>query len=149
MKPAAANEGDFLFVREGTKGGRSRIVPIENIVQRDVIERAKAISDKVSGFLGHRGRTEKQRKSHFYYILKKCGVTLADEGVTAHGLRHQYMHQSYLRLTGIEPPVRGGDTSTVDKHELHVATQQLMERAGHSRTSIGVAYYGSSKFFGG
>lgn len=145
LKPSAAHEGNFIFVRDGTKGGRSRIVPIENIVQQDVIDRAKAIADQKTGALRRRGRNEEQRKSHFYYILKKCGVTLAKEGITAHGLRHQYMHESYLRLTGVEPPVRGGDTSLIDKHELHVATQKLMERAGHSRSTIGVAYYGSQR----
>ncbi|HCI53641.1 MAG TPA: hypothetical protein DE312_10070 [Gallionella sp.] len=43
----------------------------------------------------------------------------------------------------IEPPVRGGDLSILDKDELHLASQKLMERAGHSRVSIGSAYYGS------
>lgn len=145
LRPAAAHEGDFVFVRDGTKGDRSRIVPIEDEVQRDVMTRAKAMSDKTSGFLGQRGNSEEQRKSRFYYVLKKCGITLAQDGVTAHGLRHQYMHECFRRLVGIEPPVRGGDLSQVDKDELHVVSQKLMERAGHTRVTIGASYYGSRR----
>jgi len=145
LKPSSANEGDFVFVRDGTKGGRSRVVPIENEVQRDVLNRAKALSDKKSGFLGNRGGDDEQRRKHFYYVMKKCGITLAQDGITAHGLRHQYMQESFKRLLGIEAPVRGGDLSQVDPDELQVASQKLMERAGHSRVSIGSAYYGSRR----
>jgi integrase len=145
LKPSSANEGEFVFVRDGTKGGRSRVVPVENDVQRDVLKRAKDISDKRSGFLNGRGDDEIQRANHFYYVLRKCGITLADEGITAHGLRHQYMQESFKRLSGIEAPVRGGDLSLLDKDELRVISQKLMERAGHSRVSIGSAYYGSRR----
>jgi integrase len=149
LRPALATEGNFkgagVHVRDGTKGGRSRVVPIENEVQLDVLERAIAVSDKTSGFLNSAGKDGESRLWHFYYVVKKCGLTMADEGVTAHGLRHQYMHESFKHLLGIEPPVRGGDLSILDKDELHLASQKLMERAGHSRVTIGSAYYGSRK----
>jgi integrase len=77
--------------------------------------------------------------------MEACGITLADGGVTAHGLRHQYMHESFKLLLEIEPPVRGGDMSKVEKHRYHEASQQLMERAGHTRVSIGASYYGSRR----
>ncbi|MDH2915300.1 MAG: integrase domain-containing protein [Gallionella sp.] len=144
MRPGVGNEGDALYVREGTKGGRSRFVPIENDVQRAVLEKAQAIADKKTGQLGGRGKSAEQKIQHFYYVIRdKLGITLADEGVTTHGLRHQYMHQSYKSLTGQEPPIRGGDASKVDPDELHLAKQKLMERAGHTRESVGTAYYGS------
>jgi len=41
--------------------------------------------------------------------------------------------------------VRGGDISTVEKYRFHEASQQLMERAGHTRVSIGASYYGSRR----
>jgi len=145
LRPAVAHEGEFIWVREGTKGDRPRVVPIENDIQRDVLERAKALADKKSGFLGKRGSTMAQKRRHFRYIMEKCGVTLKEEDITAHGLRHQYMHESYVRLLGVEPPVRGGDASELDQQELHEGKQKLMERAGHSRVSIGTAYYGSNR----
>lgn len=149
LRPGLATEGNFkgacVHVRDGTKGGRSRVVPIENEVQLDVLTRAIAASDKTSGFLVSAGKDEEARLQHFYYVVRKCGLSFADSGVTAHGLRHQYMHESFKRLLGIEPPVRGGDLSVLDKDELHLASQKLMERAGHSRVSIGSAYYGSRR----
>lgn len=149
LRPALATEGNFngagVHIREGTKGGRSRVVPIENDVQLDVLTRAIAASDKTSGFLVSLGKDEEARLQHFYYVVRKCGLSFADLGVTAHGLRHQYMHDSFKRLLGIEPPVRGGDLSVLDKDELHLASQKLMERAGHSRVTIGSAYYGSRR----
>ena len=55
------------------------------------------------------------------------------------------MHESFKRVVGIEAPIRGGDLSQVGKAELHVASQKLMERAGHTRVTIGAAYYGSRR----
>lgn len=148
LRPAVAHEGDILSVREGTKGGRFRYVPIINAVQVDVLERAKAIADKKTGFFGTRGKTYEQKRRRFYYVLEACGITLREEQITAHGLRHQYMHQRFRDLLGIEPPVKGGDLGMVDKDELHVASQKLMEEAGHTRVTIGAAYYGSRRIPG-
>jgi hypothetical protein len=55
------------------------------------------------------------------------------------------MQASFKRLLGTEPPIKGGDLSELDKQELHVASQKLMERAGHTRVTIGSAYYGSRR----
>ena len=143
LRPAVGNEGDALYVREGTKGGRARFVPIENELQAAVLAKAQEIADKKTGMLGGRGKTVEQKLRHFYYVMEKLGITLAEEGVTAHGLRHQYMHAAYKGMTRQEPPIRGGDESLIDPAALHLAKQKLMERAGHTRVSIGPAYYGS------
>lgn len=142
---SVAHEGNHIFVREGTKGGRSRIVPVENDMQRDILHRVKSVADGKSGLLGVRGKTLIQKNRRFYYVLKRCGVTLAELGVSAHGLRHQYMQQSYKLLLGVEAPVRGGDINQVDKVKFHIVGQKLAERAGHSRATIGVSYYGSRR----
>ncbi len=149
LRPAVAMVGSpsgaAVHVRDGTKGGRSRLVPIENQVQLDVIKRAIAASDKTTGFLNSKGADDEKRRQHFYYVMRKCKITLADDGVTAHGLRHQYMHDAHKRLSGIEPPIKGGDISQIEKDEYCIMSMQLMERAGHSRVSIGSAYYGSRR----
>ena len=145
MKPNLAHEGDFIWIREGTKGGRPRVVPIENDVQRDVLQRAKLLADGKTGFLGKRGKTPKQKLRRFYTVMEALGITLSDSGVTAHGLRHEYMQQSFKRLTGIDAPVKGGDLSQLDPMKYRVASMKLMERAGHSRVTIGASYYGSRR----
>lgn len=145
FKPKLAHEGEFIWVREGTKGDRPRVVPIENDVQRDVLERAKLVSDGKSGFLCKRGQSYEQRHRRFYTVMESLGITLSKEGVSAHGLRHQYMLEAFKRRLGIEAPIKGGDLSQVSKEDLHVASQKLMESVGHTRVSIGSAYYGSRR----
>lgn len=145
LRPAVSQEGSFIWLREGTKGDRARVIPIENEVQINVLERAIAMSDGKSGQLGVRGKTVKQKVRRFYTVMGKCGITLRDNDITAHGLRHQYMQQSFKLMLGIEAPVRGGDLSLVDKDKLHLASQKLMERAGHTRVTIGASYYGSRR----
>lgn len=145
MRPAVAHEGEHVWIREGTKGDRPRVIPIENQTQLDVLERAKQAADQKTHYLGMRNSTEKQRIRRVYYVLEKCGVTLKEDGITAHGVRHQYMHQRFTKMLGIEPPIRGGDISTLDKNEFSIASSKLMESAGHSRESIGAAYYGSRR----
>lgn len=145
LRPAAAQEGSFIWVREGTKGDRPRVVPIENSVQVDVLERAALLADKKTGMLGVRGTTVEQKVQRLYYVMRKAGLTLAKSQVSAHGLRHQYMHNAFEKLTGVKPPVTGGSLADIDPDQLHVTSQKLMERAGHTRVSIGASYYGSRR----
>ena len=147
LRPLACRDGsgEFIHVREGTKGDRPRVVPIENDIQRNVLDRAEELMDKKTGFLGKRGTTLAQKRNRFYYVMRKCGVTLSEQDISAHGLRHQYMQESFKRLLGIDAPVKGGNLAEVDKDELHVASQKLMERAGHTRVTIGSSYYGSCR----
>lgn len=145
LRAAVSHEGDFLMVREGTKGDRSRVVPVTNGVQKEVLRRAKELSDKKTGFLGQRGHTLMQKRNRFYYVMKKFCITLHESEITAHGLRHEYMQRRFSEMLGIAPPVKGGSLSELDRQELHVASQKLMEEAGHTRVSIGAAYYGSRK----
>ena len=145
LRAAVSHEGDFLMVREGTKGDRSRVVPVTNGVQKEVLRRAKELSDKKTGFLGTRGHTLMQKRNRFYYVMKKFGITLHENEISAHGLRHEYMQRRFSEMLGIAPPVKGGSLSELDRQELHVASQKLMEEAGHTRVSIGAAYYGSRK----
>ncbi len=148
FRPRVEHEGDFIWVRDGTKGGRPRVIPITNDIQRNVLERAKAVSDKKSGFIGSRGKTFQQKRRRFYYVLETCGVTLREEQITAHGLRHQYMQDRFKKLLGIDAPVRGGNLGDVDQDDLHLTSQKLMEEAGHTRVSIGSSYYGSRRIPG-
>jgi len=147
LRPLACRDGsgEFIHVREGTKGDRPRVVPIENDLQRNVLDHAVDVMDKKTGFLGERGKTMAQKRDHFYYVMKKCGITLREKEITAHGLRHQYMQESFKRMLGVDAPVKGGYLADVDPDEFHVASQKLMERAGHTRVSIGASYYGSRR----
>ena len=145
FRPSIDGEYGMISVLEGTKGDRPRVVPIENQVQRELVERAKALADGKTGMLGTRGKTYEQKRRRFYTVMESLGITLKVEGVTAHGLRHQYMQESFKRLTGVDSPVKGGDINSIPADEFHVATLKLVERAGHSRAMIGASYYGSRR----
>ena len=54
-------------------------------------------------FLGMSGNSNR----HYYQVVRACGITRVD-GITSHGLRHQYSNERYQELTGVDSPVRGG-----------------------------------------
>lgn len=145
FRPSIEEEHGIISVREGTKGDRPRVVPIENDIQRNLLVRARALADGKTGYLGRRGRTYEQKKRRFKYIMESLGITLHEEGVTPHGLRHQYMQEKFKLLTGVDAPIKGGDINAIPEHVYRIASKKLMERAGHGRESIGSSYYGSRR----
>jgi len=112
---------ELISVRDGTKGDRPRYVPIELHVQIDVLTRAKGMADGKTDFIWKRNMTLEQKINRFYTVLKACGITLHQISVSAHGLRHQYMHQSYKSIFDREPPIKGGELNGIDKKDFHLA----------------------------
>lgn len=132
-----------LDIRDGTKGGRRRTIPIETDEQRMLLERALAIGDKhPKGLVMAKDwRTLAQAKNHIKYQLKKAGITKEQLGVTAHGLRHGYACHIYKALTGEAAPVMGG--GLVDPELDKTARREIAERLGHGRVEICSAYLGT------
>lgn len=145
LRPNVAHEAESIWLREGTKGDRPRVVPVPIEVKENVLARAKAMANKKTGRLGKPGKTVEQNIQRLYYIMRLFKLTLAKSGVSAHGLRYQYIHYAYKRLTGQEPPVKGGDIAKVDPAVFQVASQKMMEYVGHTRVRIGASYYGSRR----
>lgn len=143
LKPHVSDEGAYLHVRAGTKGGRPRMVPISSKQQRSLIEEAKAMADPKSGLICRPGMTLKQAINRFKYVMRYCGITKSGEGVTAHGLRHGYVHHRYEDRTGGKLPVKGGKPGEVAPMVDKVAKLKIMEEVGHSRLSVTTAYGGS------
>lgn len=144
LKPAVAHEGDFLHVRSGTKGGRPRLVPIISEMQRTVLQDAKGMADLKSGLICRPGKSLKQAINRFKYVMRYCGITKLGEGVTAHGLRHGYVHHRYEERTdGGKLPVKGGKPGEVDPQLDKLAKLKIMEEVGHSRLSVSTAYGGT------
>lgn len=136
-------DGRFLSVLDGTKGGRHRMVPIENDYQREALSQAQALSDKRSGRIYQRDKTQKQAYNRARYVMRKLGLTRDELGVTAHGLRHQYAQSSYTKITGVPTPIEGGAPEQIDRFSHTQACYEVMERLGHSRVDVGGSYYGS------
>lgn len=145
MNVFKSDEQRVLTVIHGTKGGRIRHVPIEHDWQVELLKDLRGIADQKTGKLVERGDTVERSIRRVRWQMEKRGLVLAKAGVTPHGLRHQYMHERFKEQTGVDAPVKGGDISVLDKQEFDNKTEKLMERAGHSRKSIGAAYYGSRR----
>ncbi|HBD33215.1 MAG TPA: Fis family transcriptional regulator, partial [Cupriavidus sp.] len=132
----------MLHVHDGTKGGRPRRVPIEFDWQYDLLGQAARLAQATNP-----GReslipatyTQKQWRRRFYTVLEKHGVTKNGAGVTAHGLRHQYLQQMYQRHSGQPAAVKGGG-KVEDAAAHHEAMRKVVEAAGHSRATKANAY---------
>lgn len=145
FKPHQADQldGVAIRVRDGTKGGRERIVMIETEEQKRALADAKKIALTVNAHIEHPDHSLKQAINHFNYIMGKFGVTRNGLGITSHGLRHQALNDKYQRITGVPSPVRGGQRGEGDEFRNKLAKLHVAEMAGHSRESISTAYLGS------
>jgi integrase len=138
--PRAADVDGQLEIRRGTKGGRQRFVPIDSAEKRAALDAAKELAGSWNANLGRPGRTLKQNLRRFRYVMQKFGITKADLGVTAHGLRHEYANDRYQQFAGVASPVRGGPP--IDREVDRAARLRLAEELGHSRESVCAAYCG-------
>jgi len=139
LRPRLADQGSYLAVSVGTKGGRDRSVPITEPVQREILDLLKASVGSLDAHLGRPGHSLKQATNRFEYAMRLFGMTKSAMGVTAHGLRHQVCAEVYERITGHPAPVRGGAApAELDK----LARQTVATIMGHDRPPISNAYLG-------
>lgn len=147
--PFLDQKGDIYYFDKGTKGGRARSVkldddPVMREAQLAVLERVKAVAAKhPKRHLARKGDTAKETRNHFYYVLRKHGITRKEMGITAHGLRHQYLQKRYSDMTGLPAPVHNAVPARFyrELEEREKAARQLTsEEAGHWRPDISAAY---------
>lgn len=142
LQPALARTGNVLRIEQGTKGGRTRLVPIETEYQEQVLQRAADLAKRSArGNLVPPGKNVQQAKDRLYYIVRrKLRISKAASGVTPHGLRHQYANDRYEELSGQPSVVRGG--SIVDRAVDQAARQAVSNELGHSRLGVTASYTG-------
>jgi integrase len=147
FRPAKAQREEQLYVRDGTKGGRPRLVPIETEEQRLLLAKATEIASRHHDGLvvAKRGLTLRQARNHFYNTVRRAGINRKELGITTHGLRHGYACRSYRQLTGTDAPVLGG--GRIDPALDRKARMDIAERLGHSRVDVTSAYLGSHRTF--
>lgn len=144
FRPLKADLVAAIRVRDGTKGGRERIVLVETPEQRQVLDYAKSKVKTVNEHIGHPDHTLEQAIRHFNYVLERFGVTRAGLGITSHGLRHQHLNDLYEKITGVASPVRSGSvTADIDQLTHDIARARVSQDAGHTRLAISNAYIGA------
>ena len=144
LRPNSVDKGGYLAIEQGAKNGRARILPIDTEYKRDVIEEARKFARTPNGHIGNPELNLAQNQKRFSKIMTKLGLTQKKLGVTAHGLRHQYINDLLEESTGCKTPVRGGNPEDWKGEKNERAIRNAMEQAGHLRTSIGKAYYGDT-----
>lgn len=138
------DSGQAIEIYEGTKGGRLRRIEILTKEQRDAFDRARYLAaDGKTGRLRWPGQTWSQARNRFYWYMRKMGLTRAELGVTAHGLRHEFAQREYMAETGLPTPIQGGAQGKIDRATHLAASLQVSRKLGHSRTQVVNNYYGS------
>lgn len=144
FRPWKADLGLAIRVRDGTKGGRERVIPLETAEQRELLELAKSRVNGVNDHIGFPELNLEQAIRRVYYVFEKFGLTKRGLGVTAHGLRHEHLNNLYEAITGVPSPVRTTSvTATIDRHVHDVARARVSQEAGHNRLNISNAYIGA------
>ena len=140
LVPLLADRGRELYL-EGSwcKNGRSRSVPVLTREQRSVLESAKGLAGE--GSMVPPGMNYFEARTQLRRISEAVGLN------HRHGLRHAYVHDRYLTLTGELPPVVTGLTaselSIEQKRRDRAARDSIALELGHSRRSVLGAYLGS------
>jgi len=144
FRPLQADLGLAIRVRDGTKGGRERVVPIETDEQREVLALAKKSVRYARDHVGHPDLNLEQAIRRVNYVFEKFGITKSGLGITAHGLRHEHLNNLYETITGVPSPVRSGSIAAdIDCHLHDIARARVSQEAGHARLNISDAYIGA------
>lgn len=135
---------DYLYITDGTKGGKHRMIPVRNERQRSILIAAKEIvGNRLTSQLRWPDKTWRQAQSHFYYLMRKLGATHEQLGVSPHGLRHGFLQDEYQFYAGVPAPVKAVGTLPVDRMEHKKALLAVSLQAGHYREQATGMYCGT------
>ena len=138
-----------VSVKDGTKGGRARTVPITNATQVIALQRAAAIQD---------GRSMIPADQSYREFRQDAYREIGRHPVNFHGERHHYAQTRYRELLGAECPVKAGVKHGGTHHEylakaLGISVEQarildkeiraeVARELGHGRIDVTNSYLG-------
>lgn len=132
----------YLDTHRGTKGGRERLLPIDNAARQSAIDYARRVAVGVDDSVSDPRLTLLQAMRRLRYVMERFGITRAGLGVVPHGLRHQGAAEDFEQMTGVAPPIAGGPPIDADVDQQ--ARLEISGRLGHGRVQIVSAYLGQS-----
>lgn len=146
---AQAQSEGRVEIRDGTKGGRPRSVPILQQSQIKALEDAKKIQD---------GRSMIPADQSYKEFRQNSYKEAAKLGINYHGERRTYAQGRYEKLSGVKCPVRAGVKHGKVHHEyiareknISIETAKSLDREvrmqiarelGHGRVDVTNAYLG-------
>lgn len=138
--PSYADRGDFLHLKGSwTKGGKPRVIPIQTIEQRQLLN---DIRTKVG-----RGSLIDSMRSYVQQLWVYSSQVSRAGFCKMHGLRHAYAQKRYYELTGWHAPINGGPKkSSLNPAEKLVDTsarKTISRELGHERLAVVSVYIGS------
>ncbi len=139
FQPGFADQGDHIRLKASwTKGGKARVIPLRNDVQRRVLDRARHLAG--NGSLIPSARNYRQQLRIYERHTANAGLS------KMHGLRHAYAQQRYQELTGWLAPAAGGPVTkalTLEQKRMdHQARLAISRELGHEREQISAIYLG-------
>lgn len=144
-----AEKNGAITVRDGTKGGRARTVPITRSEQITALRAAADIQG--------RDRSMIPAELRYTQFRNEAYKQIENTKVSFHGNRHHYAQERYQTLVGAPCPVAAGvphreqyahlskalSLTTSAARELdHAARMQISTELGHGRIDVTNAYLG-------
>jgi hypothetical protein len=143
LRPLTCIHERELHVIQGSKSGRTRVIPIETDEQRWTANWLKEfVKERGVEHLGWKYLSLEQSYWRMFNTFKACGLSMAKLGVTSYGLRHQFIHALMARH-GITPAVKGGTADQASKERIESVYTIAAVSTGHARPQITTAYSGS------
>ena len=93
-----------VYISDGTKGGRERLVHQISAQGKAAITYAKTLLSGANTMANT--MTERQWNNLFYRTITAHGITKEQCGASAHGLRHAYAQERYQALSGFAAPAK-------------------------------------------
>ncbi|WP_181714876.1 MULTISPECIES: integrase domain-containing protein [Vibrio] len=144
-----AEKTGSVSIKDGTKGGRARTVPITSDAQITALQRAAAIQD---------GRSMIPAEQNYREFRQEAYREIGRHPVNFHGERHHYAQTRYRDLLGAECPVKAGIKHGRAHHEylakelgVSVAHARMLDKEirsevarelGHGRIDVTNSYLG-------
>lgn len=146
FRPIQADLEVVIRVRDGTKGGRERVLRVETEWQRKLLEYAKTKVSSPNQSIAHPDMNLKQARRRFYYVCEKFGITKGHLEVTSHGLRTENLCDKYEEVAGVPAPIRSANLAyDLDQATHDLARMRVSQQAGHARLAISNAYIGARR----
>ncbi|MCY3858576.1 MAG: integrase domain-containing protein [Gammaproteobacteria bacterium] len=139
FRPSYADQETFIRLKGSwTKGGRPRDIPIDEPLQRELLDQVREFAGSGS-LIPPECLYKHQLKRYDHYIEKA-------ELKNLHGLRHGYAQRRYLRLTGWYSPYAGGpkysELTTTQQTTDQKVRMKISRELGHNRIEITRVYLG-------
>jgi len=134
---AESKARNLICIRDGTKGGRARQIPIVSAVQRAALENAVKVQGKARAVMPADQNWKTWRNGELREIRE---IVKQQTGGGLHDLRSAYACERYKALTGHDAPSAGG--KIVDRKLDEIARLQIAEELGHSRIDVVAEYIG-------